>query len=535
MDAAIHVPSLSSEVIEDTRGIGGHPRGLTILFFTEMWERFSYYGMRALLVLFMVAPTAEGGLGFDTVKAAGIYGTYTGAVYFMSLPGGWVADKFLGARLAVLVGGISIALGHFSMAFSSLASFYAGLVLIVIGTGLLKPNISTMVGGLYSEEDPRRDGGFSVFYMGINIGAMISPLVCGFLARRPEFKALLGSFGIHLSSTWHWGFAAAGVGMTFGLVQYLYPKALPILIGFFGAFMGGFFLISAKPSVATLSTGSDTGLLVLSLAIGLAVGLLITWYVGKGEKKRSNGETAEHPLARVGLKPKKRKSKEEAALPKQKLTTDETKRIAVIGILFIFSALFWMAFEQAGSSLNLFADKLTRSSIFGWEFDATYFQSVNSIFIIVLAPVFSWVWLTMGRRQPSSPLKFSFGLIFAGLGFVLLAYASTFAVGGARVGPGWLIFVYLLHTIGELCLSPVGLSTTTKLAPTRLVGLMMGVWFLSISFGNYAGGWVAGFFDPTVEGALAKLFGAVALTTIAAGVVLIALTPSIKKLMGRVN
>ncbi len=533
MDTTTQVPAVEPEIALDTRGIGGHPRGLTTLFFTEMWERFSYYGMRALLVLFMVAPQSEGGLGFSTAKAASIYGTYTGAVYFMSLPGGWVADNILGARLAVLVGGVSIAMGHFSMAFSSLPTFYAGLVLIVIGTGLLKPNISTMVGGLYGKDDPRRDGGFSVFYMGINIGAMISPLVCGFLARRPEFKAILGSFGIHLDSTWHWGFAAAGVGMTFGLVQYLYPKALPPLLSFFGAFMGGFVLVSFKPKIADLATTGDIGLFALASLIGLGAGLVLSWFVTAKEKKSGAAEST-HPLANVGFKPSERRSKEGGAAPTEKLTSEEKRRIGVIAILFIFSALFWMAFEQAGSSLNLFADTLTRNSIFGWEFDATYFQSVNSVFIILLAPVFSWLWLKLDRRQPSSPMKFSFGLIFAGLGFVVLAYASTFAVGGSRVGPSWLVLVYLLHTIGELCLSPVGLSTTTKLAPGRLVGLMMGVWFLSISFGNYAGGWVAGFFDATVEGALWKLFGSVALTTIAAGGVLILLTPSIKKLMGRV-
>jgi POT family proton-dependent oligopeptide transporter len=382
----------------DRSGIGGHPAGLTTLFFTEMWERFSYYGMRAILILFMVAPVDQGGLGFATPKAASIYAAYAGSVYLTSIPGGWVADKLFGARLTVLLGGIAIAMGHFSIALNSLPTFYSGLAMIVVGTGLLKPNISTMVGSLYSADDPRRDGGFSIFYMGINLGAMISPIVCGFLARRPEFKAILGSFGIHPGTTWHFGFAAAGVGMTFGLLQYLYPRAIRALLLVFGAFMGGLAMVSFKPAVASLSTSGDVWWLVSALVTGGAVGQGLTWYVTRGERKTKSAPTG-HPLNGVGTRPRKAKATE-VALPAVKLTRDEWKRITVIGILFVFSTIFWMAFEQAGSSLNLFADKLTRTSIFGWEFDASYFQSVNSTFIILLAPVFSWLWLSLGKRQP---------------------------------------------------------------------------------------------------------------------------------------
>jgi POT family proton-dependent oligopeptide transporter len=294
--------------------------------------------------------------------------------------------------------------------------------------------------------------------------------------------------------------------------------------------MGGLVIVSFKPSIASLSTMRDVAWLVAALVVGACVGMLLSWFV----TRRQRGTQAAHPLANVGERPEKR-SAAEAVERGEKLTPEQKKRIAVIGILFLFSAIFWMAFEQAGSSLTLFADKVTRNSVFGWEFDASYFQSVNSVFIIVLAPVFSWLWLRMGDRQPSSPAKFSFGLVFTGLGFVVLAFASTLGGGGARVSPAWLILVYLLHTVGELCLSPVGLSTVTKLAPAKLVGLMMGVWFLSISFGNYAGGWVAGFFDATAPGALAKLFSYVAVTTIAAGLVLALLTPYIRKLMGQVR
>ena len=441
---AIKMPSLPAT---DTAGIGGHPRGLTTLFFTEMWERFSYYGMRAILILYMTAAVAEGGLGFDTVKAGKIYGLYTSSVYLTTLGGGWLADRVFGARRAVLLGGIIIACGHFSMAFKSMPNFYGGLILIAAGTGLLKPNISTMVGSLYSAGDIRRDAGFSIFYMGINLGAFISPFVCGYLGQRVD---------------WHYGFAAAGVGMVLGLIQYV---------------LGG-------ARLGDIGKRADKG-------------------------PRADADTNKS---------------------KQSLTTDEKKRLAVIGVLFIFSALFWMAFEQAGSTLNLFADRLTRNEFFGWQFPSSWFQSVGSLFIIALAPVFSFMWLRLGKRQPSYLTKFALGLLFAGLGFLVVAYASTLT-GAGRVSPMWLIAVYLLHTIGELSLSPVGLSTITKLSPARMVGAMMGVWFLATSLGNFTAGRVAGFFNSDSAGALLRLFGTVALTTLGAALVLAVLTPFIKRLV----
>lgn len=449
MQATTFEPAVIPEVVRDTSGIGGHPRGLSTLFFIEMWERFSYYGMKAILVLYLVASAEKGGLGYAVARATLIVGFYNMGVYLMSLPGGWVADRFLGARRAVLYGGILIACGHFSMAYPSVVTLYAGMALIVLGTGLLKPNISTMVGSLYSLEDERRDAGFSIFYMGINIGAMVAPIVCGFLGQRVN---------------WHYGFGAAGVGMTFGLIQYV---------------------------------------------IG---------------RKR---------LARVGARPAARKAAA-ARAERAAFTRDERKRLAVIGILFLFSVIFWMAFEQASTSLNLFADRLTRNAVFGHEFPSSWFQSVNSIFIIALAPVFSWLWIRLGKRQPSSPAKFALGLLFAGLGFFVVAYASSLTSGG-RVSPVWLAIVYLLHTVGELCLSPVGLSTVTKLAPARIVGFMMGVWFASIALGNFAAGWVASFFQAGSETALVSLFLKIAFVTSGAAAILILLTPSIRRLMGRVH
>jgi POT family proton-dependent oligopeptide transporter len=467
--------------VVEPKGIAGHPPGLSTLFFTELWERFSYYGMRALLILFMVAPVAKGGLGFDTKKAAAIYGLYTSMVYMTSLPGGWVADQFLGQRRAVLIGGIVIALGHFSMAFTALPFFYVGLVLIVLGTGLLKPNISSMVGSLYAEGDPRRDSGFSIFYMGINLGAMLSPLVCGYLGQKIN---------------WHLGFAAAGVGMTFGLIQYVAG----------GRRLGNAGLRATPPA---------TRKFLLVVLCGLFVGGLV--YYSRLLRFLLLGLLAVYALYYYF----------------KKFTLIEKKRMAVIVILFVFATLFWAAFEQAGSSLNLFADRYTRNAILGWQFPSSWFQSVNAVFIILLAPVFAWLWLRLGPREPSSPAKFAYGLFFVGLGFLIVAAASSLSgPEQARVSPLWLIAVYLCHTIGELCLSPVGLSTVTKLAPVRVVGLMMGVWFLSISLGNYIGGWVAGFFGSFP---LPKLFGAVALTTVGPAVLLALLVRPIRNLMGGVH
>ncbi|MGH9944339.1 MAG: peptide MFS transporter [Pyrinomonadaceae bacterium] len=456
----VAVPSAAAA--SDASGRTGHPRGLSTLFFTEMWERFSYYGMRALLVLYMTAPLAAGGLGFDTPKATSIYGIYTSSVYLTSLLGGFLADKIFGSRLAVLIGGIIIACGHFSMAFPSLFTFYGGLCLIAAGTGLLKPNVSVMVGDLYAGDDARRDAGYSIFYMGINLGAFIAPLICGYLGQRVN---------------WHYGFAAAGVGMVLGLVQYVFS----------GDRLKG---IGDRPAKREPNVRPDEVAL-----------------------------TTDKPMP-------------DAQPSRPAFTTADKKRLAVLGILFVFASLFWMAFEQAGSSLSLFADRLTRNSIFGWEFPSSWFQSVNSIFIIALAPVFSWLWLRLGSGQPSSVAKFAYGLLFAGLGFLVVAYASSLT-GAGRVSPIWLILVFLFHTIGELCLSPVGLSTFSKLAPARIVGLMMGVWFLSLSIGNFAAGRVAGLFDENAEGALVRLFGSVAVVTIVAAVLLAALTPLIKRLTPR--
>ena len=446
----------------------GHPKGLGPLFFTELWERFSYYGMRAILVLYMVAPTAQGGLGFDVKHAASIYGTYTMSVYLTALPGGLAADYLFGARLAVFLGGLIIAAGHFSMIFHSMNTFYLGMVLIAAGTGLLKPNISAMIGGLYGDNDPRRDSGFSIFYMGINVGAVLAPLVCGYLAQSDSFKRVLVNNGFDPTKSWHWGFGAAGVGMIFGLIIYL----------IFGR-----------------------------------------W------------------LAHVGSRVRNKAIIKADAVPvpaSQALTASDWKRIAAIVIFFLFTILFWGAYEQKGASLNLFAKELVRTQVFGIGFPSSYLQSCTPLFVIMLAPIFSAVWVKLRERQPSSPVKFTLGLLFIGAAYLLIIPASMLTAYG-KISPLWLVGLYFLEVCGEMCLSPVGLSTVTKLAPVKLIGIMMGVWFLASSLGSKLAGYLSGFFVANDPSRLVKLYGGIAAGLLVSAVVLALLTPTVKRLMGKVT
>jgi POT family proton-dependent oligopeptide transporter len=483
------------------RAFFGHPRGLSTLFFTEMWERFSYYGMRALLILFMTAPIATGGLGFDTATAGAVYGLYTSMVYMTTLPGGWIADRLIGQRRAVFYGGAIIAAGHFSMAFPSLATFYLGLFLIVVGTGLLKGNVSVIVGQLYGPADSRRDAGFSIFYMGINLGAFIAPLVCGYLGQRVN---------------WHLGFAAAGVGMAIGLVQYQ---------------LGSKYLGTA--GLAPVAAGSPEEAATLArrtrLVGGLVAGALVVFgalaYGGVVEVAQV-ADAAGYMLLLVTV------AFFGWLFFGGDWTAAERKRLYVIGVFFLAAAIFWSLFEQAGSTLNLFGDRDTRTSILGWSFPSSWFQSMNSMFVWSLAPVFAWIWIALGSREPSTPVKFSFGLVAVGAGFAVLVVASQLAAGGVQVSPLWLTTVYLLHTVGELCLSPVGLSAMTKLAPARIGGLMMGVWFLATSVGNFIAGRLAGFYEQMP---LPTLFTSIAVFGIVPGVLLLLFAPAIRRTMGMVN
>jgi len=497
------MPVAAVDAREHGEAFFGHPRGLSTLFFTEMWERFSYYGMRALLILFMTAPVAAGGLGFDTGVAGAVYGLYTSMVYMTSLPGGWVADRLIGQRRAVLYGGIVIACGHFSMAFPSLTTFYVGLALIVVGTGLLKGNAAVIVGALYGPRDPRRDAGFSIYYMGINLGAFIAPLVCGYLGQRVN---------------WHLGFGAAGVGMVLGLIQYVAgakylgdaglhpaPAASPAAAARLRSraqLYGGIVLVA----IIAFIFGMYTGALPISakqIADAAGYGLLLI-VVGFFAWLFLGGDW----------------------------TPAERRRLYAIAVLFVASAIFWSEFEQAGSTLNLFGDRDTRTSVLGWTFPSSYYQSLQPLFIITFAPVFAWLWMRLRKREPSSSAKFGLGLIFVGSGFAVLGVASLLAADGVKVAPWWLVVTYLLHTFGELSLSPVGLSATTKLAPARVVGLMMGVFYLAISVGNFIGGRLSSFYGSMP---LPQLFGAIAAVGIGAGLVMFALTPPIKRLMGDVN
>jgi POT family proton-dependent oligopeptide transporter len=501
MSAAIDGTGVRPESTPDTSGIGGHPRGLSTLFFTEMWERFSYYGMRAILMLYMTKALAEGGLGFDTKYAGLIFGTYASSVYWTPLVGGWLADKVFGTRRAVLIGGVVIACGHFSMVFNTMANFYGGLALIAIGTGLLKPNISAMVGQMYAEGDERRDAGFSIFYMGINLGALIAPIICGYLGQKVD---------------WHYGFAAAGVGMVLGLLQYVFSGDRLKGIGDKP--------LKREPDIGQLKTHDasreiDAVTIVLAV-VGAALGLFLSYDPSVGPVSAlffTVVGTAFGYIAGVC----------------RHLERGELGRVGVVFILFVFSVVFWASFEQAATSLTLFADRLTRTNILGFEFPSSWFQSVQPTFVILLAPVFAGIWVSLGRRNPSSPAKFATGLLFAAAAFGLVAFASTLT-GAGKVSPGWLVGVYLLQTLGELCLSPVGLSTTTKLSPARMVGLMMGVWFLSISFGNFVAGRLGGMFTES-EDALVRLFGIVAAVTLVAALVLFALTPLIRRMTPRAS
>jgi proton-dependent oligopeptide transporter, POT family len=479
-----------------------HPKGLSTLFFTEMWERFSYYGMRALLVLFMVEAVARGGLGLTDQVATAIYGLYTAGVYLAALPGGWVADRFLGAQRSVWYGGILIACGHFTLAIPRVESFYLGLVLVVLGTGLLKPNVSAIVGELYPEGGARRDAGFTVFYMGINLGAALGPLVCSALGERVN---------------WHYGFAAAGVGMVLGLIQYrLSAKRL----GEAGLRPGH------REGVRTKDRWLLWGLVA---ALVLALALMFSGVL-RFNPVRVAQVTTELIVA-IGL------AYFGCVFLWFHLDRTEQKRMLVIVLLFFASALFWSGFEQAGSSLNLFAERYTQRTLLGWTIPAGWFQSLGAIFVITLAPVIAGLWLKLGRRgrDPSLPVKFALGLLLLGCGFLVMAGASLPVAGGHKVWPTWLITTYLLHTLGELCLSPVGLSSVTKLAPQRLVGQMLGTWFLATSLGNLIAGRLAGAMSGENPTRMPWEYLQVMLTMAGGGLLLLLFSKPIRRLMSGVE
>jgi POT family proton-dependent oligopeptide transporter len=484
----------------------GHPRGLATLFFTEMWERFTYYGMRTVLVLFLVSTASSGGFGIDDKTATAIYGLYTAGTYLAALPGGWIADRLIGARRAVLIGGLAITLGNTLLAASAAPrGFYLGLVVIVIGVGLLKPNVSAMVAELYPEGGARLDAGFSVFYMGINLGATLGPFVTAEAMQRIGARA---------------GFAAAALFMALGVAQYYFTQHH---LGDAGRF-------AAAP--APHARGKPW--LQLWVGVGLA---------GFALAASSFGWLAVDPV---------RLAQASAVLIAATavlffgylffaagLDSDERRRALVIVVLFLGSALFWSGYEQAGSSLNLFAERYTDRTLTAIHYvvPAGFFQSLNPAFVIAFAPVFGWLWVALARRNlnPSAPAKFAIGVVLMGSGFLVMAGAAEIVSHGSKVLPYWLILTYLLHTFGELCLSPVGLSYMTKLSPKRFVGQLMGMWFLSLSLGNLAAGLIAGEFDASNVAAMPGQYLHIVYFAVGLGVVLLALSRPVKTLMGDVQ
>jgi len=405
---------------------GRHPPGLYLLFVVEMWERFSFYGMKALLVLF-VADSATGGLGWSEASASRLFGWYGLGAYALPVLGGFLADRLTGTHRAMVIGGVIIAAGHFCLAVPSNGAFFTGLVLVVLGTGFFKANVSTMIGQLYRQGDPRRDGGFTIFYMGVNVGGLLGPLVCGYLAKSPRFG-------------WHWGFGAAGVGMVLGLAVYL-----------------------------TL-------------------------------KRRYLGDIGERPNRELAA------GAGEAAGP---LTREQRRRVTALLVIIAFTIPFWMAFEQTGSSMNFFADQRTDRVVLGYGFPAPWFQSVNSAVLLLAAPAFAalWTWLGRRNREPSTPAKMTAAMALMAAGFAVMVLGARRSDGGQLVSPMWLVVTYTLHTFGELCLSPIGLSLVTKLAPVRLASLLMGVWFLATGVSEFLAGQLAALVGKVAHGELFHLLG----------------------------
>ena len=495
------------------RSFFGHPKGLSTLFFTEMWERFSYYGMRALLLLYMVASVENGGMGLAEQTGGAIYGLYTMFVYLLALPGGWLADKFFGLRRSVFYGGCIIALGHFSMAIPSDETFFTGLLLIVLGTGLLKPNISSMVGELYPQhEQAKRDAGFSIFYAGINLGAAIAPLITGFLGEKVN---------------WHYGFGAAGVGMVLGLIQY---KLTEKNLGDAGL----------RPAAAEYSKASESSTRGIKVALLVFIGALMVLVV-----LLFAGVISLDPmlLARIlgYLIPVSAIAYFIYVLLFQDLTTQERKKVGAIAVFFMATGLFYAGYEQHGSSLNLFAKRYTDLFIGSFEMPASWLQAVSPITIIIFSLVFAWLWVWLDKRNlnPSTPVKLSFGLILMGLGYLVMMGASLVVIDGDKPLPTWLMFTFLLHTFGEICLYPVGLSAVTKLSPRRLTGQMMGVYFIALAYGNLIAGLFAGEFDENAIEAdpslLLDLFGVVMKVMLISGIIVLIFSKPIRKLMGDIR
>ncbi|MBI1325348.1 MFS transporter [bacterium] len=490
----------------------GHPRGLYMLFFAEMWERFSYYGMRALLVFYMT----KGFLAYGDARAAGVYGAYTGLVYATPVVGGLLADRILGFRIAVILGGVLMALGHLLMMIETQVAFYTALALLIVGNGFFKPNISSMVGKLYGEGDQRRDAGFTIFYMGINTGAFLAPIICGYVGE---------TFG------WHYGFGLATAGMLMGLIVFVLGQDL---LGEHGLPPSRELLKKESPKILAGSFG----------CVALISTVLVTM-----ESLKSFFAKIYVPdivfafLVVVGIITMTKLFK--TAMESEKIAR---QRLFVVFALMFFQMVFWMCFEQAGSSLSLFTDRNVNRTIFGFEIKASVFQAVNPLFIIMFAPLLAAVWDTLAsqNRDPSAPVKFFFGLALLSLGFVCFWFGAKMSNDQGMVWMGWLILGYLFQTTGELCLSPVGLSLVTKMSPQKIVGVVMGAWFLAIALANYLSGKIAELTSVSEGGEGAAkvipppsetvmvygdVFGKIAIGAFAASVLVLALSPILTRWM----
>ncbi|MGX5855323.1 peptide MFS transporter [Dyadobacter jiangsuensis] len=488
-----------------------HPKGLYVLFFAEMWERFSYYGMRAILLLFLL-DNIKGGMGMSAAEGTAIYGLYTASVYLLTLPGGWLADNILGQKKAIWYGGIVIMLGHIILAVpAGPAIFFLGLSTVAIGTGLLKPNISSIVGELYPEGGARRDAAFSIFYMGINLGSFLGIAIVGYLGEKVN---------------WHMGFGAAAIGMLLGLIVFRYGSATHL--------KGLGEVPSAKEASEEVAPASNSNkMLGYGLIALLVVFLVVLQTTGTINMTTAQGLAQGAGIIIVSIS---------AAyflfiLIAGGLTRVEKYRVGVLIILFLAIALFWAGYEQAGTSLQIFAERHTQRVIGGWEVPSSWFQNFQPTFVLIFAPVLASLWISLSsqNRNPSIPVKFAMGLILLGLSFFVMVAASNIAVKGELASPFFLTFTYFLHTIGELCVSPVGLSSYTKLAPKRYVSQLMGIWFVGASLGNLIAGLFAGGFDESNILQMPALFNQVAIITTIFGLILLVFWKPIKGWMGGIH
>lgn len=493
------------------RRLSHHPKGLMTLFFTEMWERFSYYGMRALLVLYLTSTLIDGGFGIDRTKALEIYALFTGLVYLTPILGGIFADKLLGQRKAILVGAVLMCLGQVLLAYSVYAGeviirahwFYYGLGLLIMGNGFFKPNISTLVGRLYASNDGRKDSGFTIFYMGINLGAFLSPVVAGYLGE---------------TIGWAYGFGAAAIGMFLATVWFILQGDTLGNIGFAPT-------ENEKERKSLMYTLNDWVHIATWIIANIVLIYGVIYLIEILTKDILNymlmGVVAILTTALFGMIFLNTKGK------------SEWSKVGVIFILCIFNIVFWAGFEQAGGTMNLFAKDNTFRQInfIISEIPASFFQTINPIAIVALAPILSILWISLAKvgKDPNTPMKFSFGLILLGIGFIVMSFANMQTKGGLLVSPLWLVAVYLIHTVGELCLSPIGLSMITKLSPVKITSVMMGLWFYSAAFANYTAGMLEGILHNWLPSM--NVFVFISISALGAGFLLLLISPLLNKMM----